>query len=194
MTWPFVVVEGVDGAGKTTLAGALTTHWHGLGIDVFSCAFPSRFTVSGQHMRRCLATGQVLPNSAVYHMLADMADMTPKITARLQEGVVLADRYTMSTAVYQQNGLQLITDRILAPDWVIYCKAPLDRLLAEAQRRHQKKQAETFDSVNPTCIQSRVSLYESACQLKLMKNLYVADMTLGLNDLVMDITRAILDV
>lgn len=163
MRYPFIALEGVDGSGKSTLVAALDKRLQ-LFNDVHVMAFPSRLTPAGQYMRKCLATGKPLPPGAVYHMLADMADLTPTIEERLKTGFVLADRYVMSSAVYQNNVLGMLDGRIIIPDLTIYCKAPIDRLVDVAAKRGGAKGASVFDMADERTLRARAAAYETVLE------------------------------
>ncbi len=159
MRYPFIAVEGVDGSGKSTLVAALDKRLQ-FEADVRVMAFPSRLTPAGQYMRACLATGEPLPNGALYHMLADMADLTPTIEENLETGFVLADRYIMSSAVYQNNVLGMLDGRIIIPDLTIYCKAPIERLVQVAAQRQVVKGSSVFDLADEATLRRRAVAYE----------------------------------
>lgn len=189
--YPMICVEAPDGAGKTTLVKVVAKYLHDLGYDTFKMAFPSRLTASGQHIRRFLDASQPLPPGAAYHFLADMADLAPEIRHRQQTGIVLADRYSLSTLVYQGIRADLIDpSKIIVPDLTVYCKAPIDRLINVAQERRSQKRLETFDTLDQTVIEERVTLYEFYLSLS-EKPVFVADMCKPLSDLVADVSRVI---
>jgi len=191
--FPMACIEGCDGAGKTTLVNAVVQYLHDLGYDTFKVSFPSRLTVSGQFIRRQLEAGAPLSPGAAYHFLADMADLAPEIAARQRHGVVVTDRYTLSTLVYQGIKADLIdSTKIMVPDLMVYCKAPIEQLIAVAQERRSAKRLETFDTLDQKIIEERVLLYE--LYLSLMKtSVLVADMRKPVNDLAVEVGRAIID-
>ena len=66
----FIVLEGCDGAGKSTLARYLTTHYEEHGKTVYNFAFPDRNTITGQIINNYLIqTDKSSINNEVLHLL-----------------------------------------------------------------------------------------------------------------------------
>lgn len=102
-----VVIEGLDGAGKRTLARALTEAWRAAGASVAGMAFP-RYgeSVHADLVSEALHGEHGDLAESVYGMgllyALDRRQALPEIR-RLQAGhdVVLLDRYVASNAAYQ---------------------------------------------------------------------------------------------
>lgn len=134
-----MVIEGIDGSGKSTLCRRLRDALVGLGEEVVL----SREPTDGPHGRRLRATaaGGRLPAAAEVELFeADRREhVATLIEPALREGkVILLDRYYFSTAAYQgARGLDwreiLARNEAFAPkpDLVMF----LDLPLGEARRR-----------------------------------------------------------
>jgi dTMP kinase len=106
----FVVLEGGDGTGKSTQARLLTERLHGLGRPAFATHEPGG-TARGARIREFLLHDHepLDARAELLLMLADRAQHVAEIIGpRLAQGdVVVCDRYTPSTLVYQGIGRRL---------------------------------------------------------------------------------------
>jgi dTMP kinase len=119
-----IVIEGLDGSGKRTLADALSARWRADGARVATMAFP-RYGVD---------VHADLVRDALYGRLGDLTDSVygPAVLFALDRraaaseirsllathDMVLLDRYVTSNAAYgsaRLGGPDLVTD---FPDWV----------------------------------------------------------------------------
>jgi dTMP kinase len=102
----FVVLEGPEGAGKTTLARRLAERAGAAGIDVVAVREPGGTPLAEAARRLLLDSGDVPSESELFLMLAARADLVRRvIRPALDAGrVVLADRYELSTFAYQIAG------------------------------------------------------------------------------------------
>lgn len=110
----FVVVEGPEGSGKSTLAGALAGRMAAVGVVPVTVREPGGTSVAEMARRALLeADHPVAPIAELFLFLAARADLTTQvIRPALAAGrVVLADRYALSTEIYQVDGRGL--DRTL---------------------------------------------------------------------------------
>jgi dTMP kinase len=102
-----VVIEGLDGAGKRTLADGLTAELKGaLGGSVARFAFPRYTDDVHAELARDALYGRMGDLAASVHGMAvlfalDRRDAAPALRAALEtHDVVLADRYVASNAAY----------------------------------------------------------------------------------------------
>jgi dTMP kinase len=98
----FIVLEGVDGCGKSTHAKLLVEWLKGKGRNVFLTAEPTDGRV-GQLIREVLS-GQVRvdPKTLALLFTADRVEHVKEIRQALEEGItVVSDRYYYSTVAYQ---------------------------------------------------------------------------------------------
>jgi thymidylate kinase len=114
----FVIFEGVDGSGKTTLARALANHYRAIvpNTPLYAGSFPGSFPGTlGEWVYRLhhgKATDAPLPNNIappalqLLHVAAHVDTILARITPILtQNGCVILDRYWWSTYAYSRTHL-----------------------------------------------------------------------------------------
>ena len=148
----FIVIEGLDGSGKTTqthlLAQKLSKNY-----PVNITAEPSRGKI-GMFIRQCcLYEDKRLSIEAEALLFAAdrIEHLQNEIKPALDEGkIVVCDRYTYSSLAYQGSaGLSLdwiktINDRALQPDFAIFIDVPPEKVLERLQRK--KSVMETLET------------------------------------------------
>ncbi|MEP6572114.1 MAG: dTMP kinase [Gemmatimonadota bacterium] len=119
MTAPgyFIVVEGPEGAGKSTLVAGLAERIKRLGLDAVVVREPGG-TPAAETIRRVLLDPAVpiQPLAELFLFLAARADLVEGVIrpALAQGRVVLADRFQLSTEAYQISGRGLERSVVLA--------------------------------------------------------------------------------
>ncbi len=111
----FIVLEGPEGAGKTTLARALVARMARDGIEALSIREPGGTPVAEALRRELLdADRDWTPEAELLYMTTARADLVHRvITPALAAGrVVLSDRYDLSTMAYQGAGRGLPIDMV----------------------------------------------------------------------------------
>ncbi len=112
----FVVLEGTEGSGKSTLAVALAERIRQAGLDPVVVREPGG-TRAAEIARQALLDPEhpVGPVSELFFYLAARADLVQKLVRPALEdgGVVLSDRFTLSTEAYQMAGRGLPADVVL---------------------------------------------------------------------------------
>ena len=113
----FIVVEGVDGSGKSTMAGRLVVH---LSRDrkVLSFREPGGTALGGKIRELLLdaKNSEMVPMTELFLFMASRAQLVEEnIRPALRRGeVVVCDRYYYSTAAYQgaagKIGIQTVID------------------------------------------------------------------------------------
>lgn len=154
----FLVVEGTEGAGKTTLAKGLAAKFSETGIDPVLVREPGGTPVA-ERIRTVLLDPEhtIEPVSELMLFLAARADLISKVIApALAAGrTVLADRFQLSTEAYQCGGrgvspsLFLDANRAatggLSPDLTLVLDLPTElgfqRISAKGQRLDRIEQA-----------------------------------------------------
>jgi dTMP kinase len=148
----FVVVEGPDGAGKSTLVRALGARLLAEGVRVLQVREPGGTPVAEAARKVALRSRhEISPAAELFLILAARADLVTRvIRPALEEGlVVLADRFDLSTRAYQVAGrglpaedvdaaLRLATDGV-RPDLTLVLEIPVE-MGRERQRRARKVQ------------------------------------------------------
>jgi dTMP kinase len=97
-----VVVEGIDGAGKSTILRRLAAHCESRGLQHVTSGEPTRGEW-GMKLRRSMVEGRLSLDEELALFLKDRAEHVERlIQPALKQGkVVLLDRYYVSTAAYQ---------------------------------------------------------------------------------------------
>jgi len=148
----FIVIEGLDGSGKTTQADLLAkklSQKH----SVFLTAEPSRGKIGTFIRKGCLYEDKRLPTEAEALLFAaDRIEHTQKeVKPALDAGkLVICDRYIYSSLAYQGSaGLSLdwivtINARALQPDFSVFIDVDPERVLERLQRK--KSVMETLET------------------------------------------------
>ncbi len=129
----FIVLEGIDGSGKSSQVAPLVEWLRGRGHDVVSCRDPGA-TPAGDAIRQILLHRQEIPLGATTEMLLYMAARAQLVSAviapALERGAwVVSDRYLPANIVYQGHAGSLDPEIIrsvggiatggIAPDLVL---------------------------------------------------------------------------
>lgn len=103
----FLVLEGPEGAGKSTLAAALVARMRAAGLDPLAVREPGG-TPAAEHVRQALldSANRFAPQTELLFMAAARAHLVQEvIRPALEAGrIVVADRYDLSTRAYQGAG------------------------------------------------------------------------------------------
>jgi dTMP kinase len=130
-----VVIEGIDGTGKTTLADRLAGHLRGLGLSVTRLKEPTDGPV-GRRIRALARDGRhsITPEQELELFIQDrIENCRDHIRPAVERGdIVVLDRYYLSSAAYQ-GALGLDPAAILerneaiavTPDIVLLLDAPV---------------------------------------------------------------------
>ncbi|HLH42966.1 MAG TPA: dTMP kinase [Bryobacteraceae bacterium] len=151
----FITFEGPEGSGKSTQLQRLAARLRGEGWEVFETAEPGG-TPIGLQIRRVLLDANnrdLRPTTELLLMFAARAQNVDQwILPALARGqIVLCDRFTDSTLVYQGVGrglgaevvyeLDRIACRGLAPDLTLVIDIDAEAGLARAKLRNREKNA-----------------------------------------------------
>ena len=148
----FITFEGIDGCGKTTQFRLLAQWLRENGKDVTETVEPGGTNI-GQQIRKILldpASAEIQPRTELLLYFASRAQNVEQvIRPALDRGsIVLCDRFTDSTLVYQGCGRGLDTaivrdlDRIacggVKPDVTVLIDIDLETSLHRARRRNER--------------------------------------------------------
>jgi dTMP kinase len=151
----FLSFEGTDGSGKSTQIRRLAARLTAEGYDVVQTAEPGGTDI-GRQIRRILLDPVNANLDPVAELLLYFASRAQNVTERirpaLEQGrIVIADRYTDSTLVYQGWGrglgedivrtLHEIACRGVEPALTIYLDIDLETSLQRARARNEGPQA-----------------------------------------------------
>ena len=152
----FITFEGMDGSGKTTQMHLLAARLRGLGRTVLETAEPGG-TPIGTKIRRILldsANQELCPAAELLLYFASRAQNVDEwIAPALERGeVVLADRFTDSSLVYQGYGRGLGAENVLALD-LIACRGlkPKLTILVDIDAETSLTRAHARNAAEPHC-------------------------------------------
>lgn len=146
----FISLEGIEGAGKTTLIQKMIAYFEAKGKEVLLTREPGGSEL-GQKLRSIIlnAEEKICPSAELFLFLADRAEHVEScIKPALTQGkIVLCDRFIDSTVAYQGYGrgmdvkqLQMLNDRAtqgLKPDLTIILDLDPKIGLARANSRNK---------------------------------------------------------
>lgn len=143
-----LVLEGVEGAGKTTQAARLRRALESAGHEVVAVREPGG-TPLGERIRALLLAeqGEMTPAAEALLFMASRAELVQLVIgpALGRGAIVIADRFFLSTYAYQTGGRQLPERLVreanalatggLVPDLTVLLRLPPDDGLARAAGR-----------------------------------------------------------
>jgi len=148
----FIVIEGLDGSGKTTQAKLLARKLEKT-RKVLLTAEPSCGKIGAFIREDCLYEEKRLPTEAEALLFAAdrIEHMYSEVKPALDEGkLVICDRYIYSSLAYQGSaGLSLewiktINARAMQPDFSLFIDVPPERVIERLQRK--KSVMETLET------------------------------------------------
>lgn len=152
----FITLEGIEGAGKSTIAERLEIHLNSLGRDCLRVREPGG-TPAGERLRELLLHDDVdlAPETELFIIEAARAQLMHEIILPALEAgkTVILDRHTDSTLAYQGFGRGLAMPSLTAinafavrersPDWTLLFDIDPEEGLKRA--RHDAAKAENPD-------------------------------------------------
>lgn len=190
----FVVFEGIDGAGKSSLIEKVKEHYLQQGVDVLALREPGS-TQIGEEIRKLILHETMSPKTEVMLFFAARAELVEtKIKPALNKGtLVLLDRYSLSTYAYQGAGRGLdvpilieindfVTNR-LDPDVAFVVDVPVDVAMKRSKKtdKFDNETVEFFERVREAFVMSA----------KVYNGFVLLDGTKPLEDLVKETVRII---
>ena len=141
---PFLVIEGIDGCGKSTQASRLAAHLQGRGRPCRHLREPGS-TPLGEGLRRLLLdreTGEIDPLAEALLFLAARRELLTRevLPAQARGETVICERFHPSTICYQGAGMGVGMDKVeelarlttpeVQPHLVVLLDLAADRALA----------------------------------------------------------------
>lgn len=167
----FLVLEGPEGSGKTTLATALAAQFQADGLDPVLVREPGGTEVAEALRTELLESDRAwTPERELLYLVTARADLVVKvIVPALEAGrVVISDRFDLSTHAYQGAGRGVPADRIkwvnqvatdgLAPDLVLILDLPA--ALGAERIRIGGRKADRLDRESPEFHERVASFYQ----------------------------------
>ena len=179
-----IVVEGAcDGIGKTTQFELLKEHLINDGKEVYSHHFPTYNSIQGRPVEEYLAGNYGKPSQLSPYFINTLYAEDRAITwnSELKErfeygNVIVLDRYTTSSLIYQAALIEDIEDKkqfidyvcdfeynklgIKKPDHVIFLHAPFD--LVTEMRKNRKENEGLKNDIHEADLDFMHKVYENA--------------------------------
>ena len=150
----FIVFEGIDGSGKSSLSKALYSHLKENGVPCMLTCEPTLDNVLGLLIREYLKDPSIDESTMSLLFAADRVEHVKKIKRALKEGTtVICDRYIYSNFVYQgefpsRDIHQVLKDKLLVPDLTFFIDADPDVCIGRiAARGKSLDKYETLDNL-----------------------------------------------
>jgi dTMP kinase len=141
----FIVLEGIDGSGKSTQAKMLERLLKKSGKKTFLTHEPSRKTGLGRHLTKLTKKGGLSKKEWISLFTKEREQhIKEEILPCLKKSrIVLADRYYYSTLAYQlpENKWKSYARRLLRPDLTLILDVPAKIAMKriEKSRKHREK-------------------------------------------------------
>lgn len=155
----FIVVEGPEGSGKTTLVRWLTDRLTAAGHRVVAVREPGGTPVAEAARAVALRSpAELSPAAELFLILAARADLVDRVIRPALAGgdTVLADRYGLSTLAYQVAGRGLPRADVVAahhlatgglePDLTLVLDVPV--AIGRARQRQAGKEQDRFEALD----------------------------------------------
>ena len=115
-----IVLEGIEGSGKTTQFGRLRDWLAGSGFEVVAAREPGGTQVGEAARHALLHSGEVPPRAELMLMLAARAALMAQVVepALARGAVVLLDRFELSSFAYQAYGRGIGVEAVRAANAV----------------------------------------------------------------------------
>ncbi|MBS7623227.1 dTMP kinase [Candidatus Bathyarchaeota archaeon] len=140
----FIVIEGIDGAGKTLHSKNLCIQLHRRGFDTRYTTEPSEGFIGGLLRREFLNRTKIPPEMETLLFAADRFEHVQNVIlpALGQNKIVVSDRYYYASIAYQGaqgvgvDWIRTVNSFAPKPDLALYLDVPVDLALS---RIHRKK-------------------------------------------------------
>lgn len=138
----FIVLDGIDGNGKTTQINILKEYLTKKGFEVFSISEPSEgeYGEKIENLLRRKDAARISKRKWLELFRLDTNDVIKKIKAALQENkIVLCDRYYYSTLCYQleEEEWQEYVSQFMSPTIAIIIDVPADVAIERIKEKYE---------------------------------------------------------
>ena len=192
----FIVIDGCDFTGKSTVIEKLVKTLRENGLEAFSAKALGETDYGIARRKFLMENKETLTNEEQVDLMIDaIQDMNKrKLKFQLEDGVfIVCDRYYYSTLVYQgicQNALEMVEDKLsqanlIEPDLTIILDCETSVIL---QRMKERVETNSYDPKNKEEVDKIRNAY---LQLSQRKNTTLIDTT---NLTVEKITKKILEI
>lgn len=200
MKGKFIVIEGCDFTGKSTVIEKLVKTLRENGLEAFSAKALGETDYGIARRKFLMENKETLTNEEQVDLMIDaIQDMNKrKLKFQIEDGVfVVCDRYYYSTLVYQgicQNALEMVEGKLsqanlIEPDLTIILDCETSVIL---QRMKERVETNSYDPKNKEEVDKIRNAY---LQLSKRKNTTLIDTTnLTVEKIVAKITKKILDI
>ncbi|TGO43298.1 hypothetical protein BHYA_0002g01030 [Botrytis hyacinthi] len=119
----FILIEGLDRAGKTTQVKKLCDKLYASGRNVKLMRFPDRTTSIGQQINSYLQSSTALPDQSIHLLFsANRWEKAQEIRDLIAQGyTIVCDRYYYSGMIYTSSKYSIDSPNHLSLEW---CKNP----------------------------------------------------------------------
>ncbi|KAJ8071957.1 hypothetical protein OCU04_002260 [Sclerotinia nivalis] len=119
----FILIEGLDRAGKTTQVRKLCDRLYASGRNIKLMRFPDRTTSIGQQINSYLQSSTILPDQAIHLLFsANRWEKAQEIRQFIAQGyTIVCDRYYYSGMIYTSSKYPTDSPSHLSLEW---CKNP----------------------------------------------------------------------
>lgn len=178
MKAPFIVVEGIDGSGKSSQIAVISTLLEEVGFKTVLTREPGG-TLQAESIRAVMKTNSLLPETQLLMAFAARNEHINRlILPTLEKGMaVISDRFTESSYAYQgglgvniqdiENQEKLI-QKGFKPDVVLYFDIPAE--IAEVRRKARNEEkgvnVDDFDNANKAFFDKAIGIYKSRAKNK----------------------------
>ena len=139
----FIVIEGIDGAGKTLHSRNLCIQLHRRGFDTRYTAEPSREFIGGLIREEFLNRTKIPPEMETLLFAADRFQHLQRVILPMlqQSKIVVSDRYYYASIAYQGaqgvsiDWIRTVNSFAPKPDLALYLDVPADLALSRIHRR-----------------------------------------------------------
>lgn len=147
-----IVVDGIDGSGKSTVAAWIAEHYRSQGEKVLVRTHPSESFVGRLSRRSLTAEGKIMQTMATVFFVLDVLDSVRKLRRWRDQDKVIFVRYVMATAYlpkgWHRPGYLFFTKVLPMPSRLLLVDAKPECALERIEEReHEREMFENLASL-----------------------------------------------